>query len=68
MSTHLRKSIALADQIVTKAEGALSGLDRELIMWPPDFSAIMWEAVADIALRRAQVCRREYAEQRGKGK
>jgi len=55
MDDHARKAIALSEKIVTKAEDALSGLDREMAImkWPGDFRAIMWETVADIATRRA---------------
>jgi hypothetical protein len=49
------KAAALADKVVQKAEDALSGLSLEmnLMKWPPEFRAIMWQAVADIASRRA---------------
>lgn len=57
MSTHAQRSSALASKIVDFAENALSGLEREMVKWPADFSAIMWEAVADIASRRAEACR-----------
>ena len=53
MSNDPEKVIALASKITTMAEGALSGLDRVICGWPAEFRAIMWEAVADIATRRA---------------
>jgi F420-0:gamma-glutamyl ligase len=48
------KVISIADKVVTMAEGALAGLDRVIVDWPAEFRAIMWEAVADIATRRAE--------------
>lgn len=57
MSSHLQKSINLADQITTMAEDTLRGLDRTISSWPGEFRAIIWEAVADIATRRASAAR-----------
>lgn len=56
MSTHLEKSIDLADKITAKAEEALSRLELEMAMgkWPADFRAIMWDAVAAVASSRAK--------------
>ena len=53
------KATALAGKIADKAQGALAGLDREmtLMSWPPEFRAIMWEAVANMAARRAAEAR-----------
>lgn len=53
MTNHTLKAISLADQILTKAEDAVSGLDREIAGWPAEFRAIMWDAVAAIAIQRA---------------
>lgn len=55
MSSHLEKSIALADQITAKAEDAVAGLDMEMALrkWPAEFRALMWEAVAAVASSRA---------------
>lgn len=52
---HLMKSLALTDKITKKAEAALDGLEREMILmkWPAEFRAIMWEAVAAVASSRA---------------
>ncbi len=49
------KAQALANKITSKAEDALSGLDREMAImkWPAEFRAIMWEAVVELAARRA---------------
>jgi len=60
MSSHLEKSIALADKITAKAENAVADLDREmaLMKWPGEFRAIMWEAVAAIAASRAAAAKR----------
>ena len=64
MSSHLEKSIALADQITKKAEEAVADLDLEMAMrkWPAEFRAIMWEAVADIASRRAKNARTAFTQ------
>ena len=59
MTTHAEKAAALAERITSKAEDALSGLALEmnLMKWPAEFRGIMWQAVAEIANRRAQDCR-----------
>jgi hypothetical protein len=45
------RAIALPDKIATKAEEALSPLNREMAImgWPPEFRKIMWDAVAQVA-------------------
>ncbi len=50
------KNTALAAEIVAGAAAALNALDREMTItkWPPEFRAIMWAVVADIATRRAK--------------
>ncbi len=55
MTKHMEKAQALAAKITDKAQGALAGLDREMAImkWPAEFQAIMWDAVADLAARRA---------------
>ena len=53
MTSHIEKSIALADKITAKAEDAVSMLDREIVSWPAEFRAIMWDAVAAVANSRA---------------
>lgn len=55
----LAKATGLAEKITDKAQGALADLDREMAImkWPAEFRAIMWEAVADLAARRAAECR-----------
>jgi hypothetical protein len=57
MKTHPQNSIELANRIVAMAEDALYGLDLVTKHWPSDFRAIVWDAVADIALTRAQTAR-----------
>jgi hypothetical protein len=47
-----KEVIDLAGKIAAKAEDALSGLDREMRSWPPEFREIMWGAVAQVALKR----------------
>lgn len=60
MSNDALKVLDLAGKITTKAEGALSGLEHEMIFmkWPAEFRAILWEAVAAIAKQRAELARR----------
>ena len=62
MSEHAKKALALADKILVKAADALSDIEREMATWPADFSAIMWETIADVASRRAQACRQKEAK------
>lgn len=53
MSTHLEKSVDLAGKVVAMAEDALRPLDLSISHWPGEFQAIVWDAVSDIAARRA---------------
>lgn len=53
MSDHALKAISIADKVVSLAEDGLRGIDRTIATWPAEFRAIIWEAVADIASRRA---------------
>lgn len=53
MSAHMEKAVSLADKVVTMAEDGLRPLALSIKHWPPEFSAIVWDAVADIATRRA---------------
>lgn len=55
MADH-EKATALAEKI---AQVALLALDCEMTIakWPSEFRAIMWEAVADKAARRAAEAR-----------
>lgn len=59
MSAHIEKSVALATKISAKAEEALAGIEREMIImkWPDEFRAIMWEAISAIATIRATQAR-----------
>lgn len=61
MSTHTEKATDLAEKITAKAEDALDGLDREMVVmkWPAEFRAIMWEAVAAVASNRAAAAKEE---------
>lgn len=54
MNSHMNKAISISDQIVSLAEDTLRGLDRTIALWPAEFRAIIWYAVADIASRRAE--------------
>ena len=54
MSTaHLKKVLDTADKITGMAEDTLRGLDLVIKSWPGEFRAIVWDAVAEIARRRA---------------
>lgn len=57
MSTHLKKAISAADMVVALAEDGLRPIDRTIAAWPAEFQAIIWDAVADIASRRAEKAR-----------
>lgn len=57
MSAHMQKAIGIADKVVTMAEDALRGLDISIAHWPAEFRAIIWDAVADIASRRAEAAK-----------
>jgi len=50
----IKKAEAVAEKIAKKAEDTLAGLEHEMdiMMWPPDFRAIMWGAVAHAATLR----------------
>lgn len=54
MTAQIDKAVALAEKITSKAEGALEGIEREMIImkWPPEFRAILWGTVAAIAAQR----------------
>ena len=55
MNTHQDKAQALAEKITATAEAGLRNLELTLHKWPAEFQAIMWDAVVEIASRRAQV-------------
>jgi hypothetical protein len=55
MSADLQKAIGIADKVVTLAEDGLRSLDLTIANWPAEFRVIVWEAVADIAARRARI-------------
>jgi hypothetical protein len=57
MTDQILKTIAAADKILAIAEDALAGLELSTKRWPPEFRAIIWETVADIATRRAKADR-----------
>ena len=58
--SHLQQSIALADKIVSSAEHGLSAFERSISHYPAEFKAIMWDAVVEIALRRAEAARQAH--------
>lgn len=57
MTSQIEKSIDLAEKITARAELAVRALDHEIIGWPAEFQAIMWEAVAAVANSRASQLR-----------
>jgi hypothetical protein len=57
MTSQAEKAISVADRVVSLSEDALRGLEFTIRSWPDEFKAIMWEAVADIASRRASKLR-----------
>ena len=60
MSDQALKAISVADRIVSLAEGGLHSIDRIIVGWPAEFRAIIWDAVADIASRRAAAARDDH--------
>ncbi len=68
MTDHARKAIKTADRIVSLAEDGLRGIDRTIDAWPAEFRAIIWDAVADIASRRARVARIPVSGAKGESK
>lgn len=56
--THAEKAMSVADRVVSLAVDGLRGVDRTISAWPAEFRAIVWDAVADIASRRAEDARR----------
>lgn len=51
----LAKAKALATKIQKRADESLAPIAREMLVmqWPAEYRAIMWQAVAEEALRRA---------------
>jgi hypothetical protein len=54
MKTHAQKADDLAEKLTGKAQDALAGIEREMIImkWPAEFQAIMWDVVATVANSR----------------
>jgi hypothetical protein len=57
MSENMQRTVNLADQVVSLAEDGLRSIDRAISSWPAEFRVIIWDAVADIATRRANDAR-----------
>jgi len=51
--TPVSDPFSVADKVVSLAEDGLRGIDRTIGAWPAEFRAIIWEAVVEIASRRA---------------
>lgn len=54
----MQKAIDIADRVVSLVEDGLHSLDVIVRGWPPEFRAIVWDAVANVASRRAETARR----------
>ena len=54
MSTQAEKAKALAEKIEHKAREVLSDVELEMTLakWRPEFRAIVWGAIADLAFKR----------------
>lgn len=59
MTSQMERAVALATKISAKAEETLSRTQTEMdiMKWPAEFRAIMWEAIADAARIRAEAAR-----------
>jgi hypothetical protein len=57
VSSHEQRAASIADKVVALVEDGLQGIDRTIINWPAEFRVIVWDAVADIAHRRAAAAR-----------
>lgn len=59
--SHAAKAIDLAEKITAKAEEAVAcvGMEMNIMKWPAEFRAIMWDAVAIVANSRAAEARGE---------
>ena len=60
MSNHAQKAIALANQVVSFAEDGTRAIDRSIASWPAEFRAVIWDAVAAIAVQRAKNARDDH--------
>lgn len=54
---NMKTAVEVADRVVSLAEDGLRSIDRTILSWPAEFRAIIWDAVADIASRRAAAAR-----------
>ena len=53
----MKMAVSVADKVVSLAQDGLRGIERTVAAWPAEFRAIIWDAVADIASRRAAAAR-----------
>ena len=65
MSSHLIKSIEIASKVTSMADDALRPLDLTIAAWPGEYRAIIWQAVADMALSRAMDARESVSRSQG---
>lgn len=56
-AAHSLRANALADKIVATAERGLAPFEMSIAHYPDEFKAIMWDAIAEIAVRRAAAAR-----------
>jgi hypothetical protein len=59
MKNHALNAIAVADKVAALSETGLRGIELTIKTWPAEFRAIVWDAVADIASRRAALARND---------
>lgn len=68
MSDHLLKAVSTADRVVALANDGLRGIDLTIAAWPPEFRAIIWEAVSEMATSRAATARGRVGSEKVSGK
>lgn len=56
---HVARSLALADRVIAVATDGLSAFELSIMRYPDEFKAIMWDAIVEIAKRRAKDARGE---------
>lgn len=60
MNTREENARALAENITATVEAGLLNFELAINKWPAEFQAIMWDAVVEIAGRRAQAARDDH--------
>jgi hypothetical protein len=57
MTNPAHRAISIADQVLSLAQDGLRGIDGTIAALPPEFRAIIWDAVKDMAASKAAACR-----------